>query len=72
MTRTEHMQWCKERALALVDDGDLVGALASMASDVRKHPDTAGNPTLTMLLTLVGPQHLGDPLSMRRFIEGFA
>lgn len=41
MNRDEHVAWCKTRALAYVDAGDLNNAFASMCSDLRKHPDTA-------------------------------
>ena len=43
MTRTEHLEWCKKRALEYVDAGDLSGGLASMFSDLEKHPETAGH-----------------------------
>jgi len=41
MTRTEHLAWCKQRALQLVSEGDATGAVASMASDMAKHPENA-------------------------------
>ena len=73
MTRSEHMRWCKQRALEILDDGDVQEAFASMASDLRKHPET-DNPALTMLMGTVGLQYAldGDAVQMRRFIEGFA
>lgn len=40
MTRDEHLAWCKERALEYVDRGELSNAVASMLSDLRKHPET--------------------------------
>jgi hypothetical protein len=70
-TRAEHMAWCKK--LAYVDQGDLVNALASMASDVRKHPETDTEATTALLATL-GPLCVmkNDTAGMRRLIEGFA
>lgn len=72
-TRSEHMRWCKQRALVYADRGDLVGALASMASDVTKHEETNTEAT-TLLLAMIGPTYVvhGDATGMRRFIEGFA
>jgi hypothetical protein len=71
-SRTEHLAWCKQRALEYVDRGDLADALASMASDVRKHPGT-DTPATTMLLALEGTRCVmnADAAGMRRFIEGF-
>lgn len=40
MTREQHLAWCKERAIRELDAGDVNGALASMASDLNKHPET--------------------------------
>jgi hypothetical protein len=39
-TRAEHLQWCKDRALEYVELGDLDNAIASMQSDLNKHPET--------------------------------
>ena len=48
MTRDEHLAWCKRRALEYVGAGDLRQAVASMASDLKTHPDT-DNPALNGL-----------------------
>jgi hypothetical protein len=71
MTRAEHLQWCKQRALEYVAQGDLTNAYASMASDLNKHSETRGHPAieLGMSLTLIGD--LNTPQKMRDFIEGF-
>jgi hypothetical protein len=39
-TRADHIQWCKDRALEYVEFGDLDKAIASMQSDLKKHPET--------------------------------
>lgn len=72
MTRTEHLAWCKERALAYVEKGDLTNALASMSSDVRKHPETDTR-TAAVLLSMEGVRCVmnSDTQGMRRLIEGF-
>ena len=50
-TRKEHMYWCKQRALDLLNDGYLAGAVASMLSDLRKHAKTdhPGNALMAMV-----------------------
>jgi hypothetical protein len=40
MTRQEHLDWCKLRALQYYDTGDVNQAFASMSSDFSKHPET--------------------------------
>jgi hypothetical protein len=38
MTKDEHLEWCKKRALEYLDAGDPAQAFTSMMSDLRKHP----------------------------------
>ena len=69
-TRDEHLAWCKERALEYLDEGDLVNAVASMGSDLTKHPETGhGHDYLMMLAMMYVSQ--GDGEGVRRWIEGF-
>ena len=70
-TRADHVAWCKERALAYVDAGDLTNALASMGSDLNKHPETANHPAIGLGLMLMMSGHLATPGDMRRHIEGY-
>jgi hypothetical protein len=70
-TRTEHLAWCKERALEYVDMGDLQNAFASMASDMQKHPETANLDVQTLGFMLMISGHLDTPDKMRAWIEGF-
>jgi hypothetical protein len=68
-TRDEHLSWCKERALEYLDAGDLENAVASMSSDLSKHPETTCDPFL-MLSGAMDAQK-GDAPAVRRWIEGF-
>lgn len=75
MTRKEHLDWCKARALEYLDNGDAGTALASFHSDVLKHEETAEilhNPAITLLtahtLSSLGQ---GDTSTVRGYIEGF-
>jgi hypothetical protein len=67
--RKEHLAWCKERALAYLDRGELEDAVASFMSDMNKHPDTKIPSMLGQLgmLELMSKNAAG----VRRWIEGF-
>ncbi len=71
MTRSKHLQWCKDRALQCVDVDDLQQAFASMASDLNKHSETAEHIgiALGMGLMMIGDLNTAD--KMRKFINGF-
>jgi hypothetical protein len=68
ITRAEHLQWCKDRALLYVYAGDLQGALVAFAEDVVRHPLTRD---LREPIDELGIVMIDDPRQMRRFIEGF-
>ena len=70
-TRAEHMDWCKKRALEYVERGDTTNAYASMASDLKKHPETADHPAIMLGMQLMMVGDLSTPDKMRKFIEGF-
>ncbi len=70
-TRLEHIEWCKSRALAYVDAGDLNEAFASMMSDLRKHPKTEDRVLMAMGMSLKINGHLDTAQKMREFINGF-
>lgn len=71
MDRSAHLAWAKTRAKEYVEAGDLDGALASMASDLMKHPDTADHSALPLQMMLQMGGHLTDAAEVRRWIEGF-
>lgn len=71
MTRAEHLQWCKERALALVESGDLQTALLSMSSDLQKHEGTAGHNGVQLGMGLLLLGQLATKQQMTDFIQGF-
>ena len=70
-TRAEHIEWCKQRALEYCDRGDPSGALASMFSDLNKHPETADHPGSQIGVMKIMMGELEKPVEARRFIEGF-
>jgi hypothetical protein len=69
MTREEHLAWCKQRALEYLNKGDVKNAIASMGSDLGKHPETAANVHLMSLGMLYVMQR--DIHGAKRWIEGF-
>jgi hypothetical protein len=71
MTRQDHVDWCKKRALEYVASGDLPQALTSMASDLGKHDETRNHSAIQLGMMLLVGGHLGTPDKMRKFIEGF-
>lgn len=69
-TRAEHVEWCKQRALALLDAGDIEQALTSMMSDLGKHDETKG------LAEAMAPMYMWVLMTRseseaRKFIRGF-
>lgn len=70
MTRDEHMAWAKERALEYLNNGDVQNAVASMLSDLGKHPETEGAGRAMAPVAILALMNQ-DPHEARRFIEGF-
>lgn len=71
MNRTEHLQWCKDRALEYVESGDFNSALASMGSDLSKHPETKNHAGIQLSVGLMMIGKLNTTEEVRKFIEGF-
>lgn len=69
--RTEHLQWCKDRALKYVEQGDFQQAITSIGSDLTKHDETKNHPGIDIgiKLLLIGALNTKDDVI--RFIEGF-
>lgn len=71
MTRQEHLDWAKKRAIEYVDEGDLSEALASMVSDLGKHSELYDHPARSMMVGMYSGGLLNSQAAMRDFIEGF-
>ena len=71
MTRQEHLEWCKKRALEYCDMDDPNQALASMISDLRKHSETANHAGVELGVAMMMAGHLNTSEKMRNFIQGF-
>lgn len=72
MTRSEHLQWAKERALEYLELGDLQNAFASFVSDMRKHDELGGHLGLDLRIIVAETGFpMFDAAGLRRWIEGF-
>jgi len=71
MTREEHLEHCKKRALEYVENGDLQQAFNSFQSDMRKHPETRDHIALNLGSMLFISGHLDSPKQMIDWIVGF-
>jgi hypothetical protein len=69
--KAQHLEWCKKRALAYVDQGELQQALSSMLSDLAKHPKTADHPGIPLAVGRMAIGDLATSGQVREFIEGF-
>ena len=70
MTRQQHLEWCKKRALEYVDRGDLQQAVTSMMSDMQKHDETKfdGGSVLSAMGLMAA---MSGNREVRRYIVGF-
>ena len=71
MTRAEHLDWCKERALEYCNRGDFLEAFASFQSDMSKHPDTENHRALEMGSILMLGGHLKTADQIEGWVTGF-
>ena len=67
--RETHLAWCKQRALAYVDAGELLNAVTSMGADLEKHPETKAN-NAVLFAGMIRANN-GDIEGVRRWIEGW-
>jgi hypothetical protein len=68
-TREEHLAWAKQRALEYLWRGELADAVASMGSDMGKHPELRMNDGLMAVAMLYVINY--DVDGVKRWIEGF-
>lgn len=71
MTRDEHLEWAKKRALELIDMGDYNQALISMMSDLGKHDELRNHSGIMLTTMLMLGGHLKDRYSVTTHIKGF-
>lgn len=66
MSRAQHLQWCKTRAILIINEGKKAEAVASFVSDMHKHPELENH----MFLGFMMPEMLAGR-DMAEFINGF-
>jgi hypothetical protein len=72
MTRGEHLEWAKKRALEYLDSGDVRQGFTSMLSDLTKHEelkDHIGGKLGAQFMML--PGWIDNEREVRRWIVGF-
>lgn len=69
--RSEHLQWCKDRAMEYINDNNVTDGIASFISDMSKHPETEGHSALTLMSQLMFSGHLNTASEAGKFIQGF-
>lgn len=70
-TRSEHIEWCKERAREILKRGDSLGAWASFVSDMSKHVEAREHPAILLGIMMHLAGHFNAPGKVQEFIEGF-
>lgn len=71
MTREEHLEFAKQRALAYLP-GDPAQAFISMLSDLRKHPELENHVGCRMGVGMMMiPGWIENPREVERWIIGF-
>lgn len=71
MEKSEHLQWCKDRANEYVKIGDMNQAFVSFQSDMLQHPETANHMALEMGTMLLISGNLSKAHQMSDWINGF-
>lgn len=71
MNRSEHLEWCKQRANEYIENNDMTNAFASFQSDMTKHTETSNHLALEMGTMLLLGGHLSTQHQMKDWINGF-
>ena len=71
MNREEHLQWCKDRALQYLDNGDISQTLISMFSNLGKHSETENHIAIGLGIKMQVMGLLSTEKDIREFINGF-
>ena len=70
MTRAEHIDWTKARALEYLDRGEAANAVSSFTSDLNKSEETA-RLSATVGYLLMGCLFIGDTHVAKSIIQDF-
>ena len=70
MNRQEHLQWCKDRANEINDNGDVSGAWESFISDIQEHEELENHKAIQFGMMLLIHGKLKTHEQMESFING--
>ena len=70
IARTEHIEWCKKRAGAYLDMGDVSQAWASFGSDMQSQDETKDHPAIQIGFQMFFAGLLSTVSETRKFING--
>ena len=71
-SRAEHLQWCKDRAIEILDNGGNVqDAYTSFISDMGKHLETMNHPAIEMGFMMLVSGFNQTSNEMKKFINDF-
>jgi hypothetical protein len=72
MTRDEHLEWAKKRALEYLDANDPAQGFTSMMSDLSKHPELKEHVGMRIGVGyMMLPGWIQNTSEVRRWIVGF-
>lgn len=71
MNRSEHLQWCKDRAMEYINRGDVQQGITSFMSDMDKHNETANHSALQLMAMMMFSGQLSSASEAGKFIQGF-
>lgn len=71
MTRTEHLQWAKDRAMEYLHEGNLINAVASMGNDLCKHDELKNHVAIPLGMQLLLLGDFDKKALITRWIQGF-
>jgi hypothetical protein len=69
--RSDHLQWCKDRANKHIDVNDLPCAFLSFQKDMSEHPKTMNHISLGTGMALNSGGQLDTQVQMKDWINGF-
>lgn len=71
MDRQQHLEWAKKRAHESLASGGPGEAMASMASDLRNHPELESHAGIQLGMMLLMSGNMATDHDARKFIDGF-
>lgn len=71
MSRTDFLDWARDRAEPYLERGMVQDAFTAFASDLEKHPKTKNHPALMLGLQQLVCGRLATVEAMRNFLAGF-